>query len=642
MLECPVGAISLVFGTSARGIDLPEVNSTFETSRPGVHIVGELGGMGLIKNAITQGVQLGQHFGQSLKSVASDTVSDVVIVGAGPAGLATAMGLRQAGLTFRVLEQEELGGTIAHYPRQKVVMTARVDLPIVGKFGKTYMSKEELLEAWEHATKKANVQVERGTKVERIDGQDGAFEVQTTKGRVRARKVVLAIGRRGTPRRLGAPGDDLSKVTYRLIDAQQYEGTRVLIVGGGDSALEAAIQIADETSAQVSLSYRNAELGKARVANKQRFAALVEEGRIQAFMPSTVKEVTPDAVVLDDNGTPIHLENDYIIACLGGELPSDFLKTNGVSMRRLHGESLDGGARAARGSAKPPDKTEVRQRRLALGLFALGAAIFGVLLYVGQEYYSLPVAERPQHSAHPFLKPAGPWGHGVGIVATLFMMSNFLYALRKRWDRLKGGGSIKTWMTFHQFVGFMSPLVIAFHAAFQSNNLLATLTAISLVVVVLTGVVGRFLFGLVPSGGKQNELAELKKQYEKMQQSISTEIEATSSDIHRVGDVVANVTGTHKQPSLFAFLLHRPRQWLKDRLELLRVKKLFTSKKDFAGFQQHFLQLRLLQTQVTFYRALKQLMGVWRVLHVVLALCLVVMIAAHIGLSLFLGYKWIF
>jgi dihydropyrimidine dehydrogenase (NAD+) subunit PreT len=527
-VECPVNAIELVFGSAKRGLDLPETDEFFETSRKGVYIVGELGGMGLIKNAITQGLQVSKHLTGVLKGQGGD-IDDVVVVGAGPSGLATALGLKEQGMKFRVLEQESLGGTIAQYPRQKIVMTERVELPYLGKFGAPLISKEQLLESWEEAIKKADVRINTGVKVEGIEGEDGNFTVLTTKGTVRAKKVVLAIGRRGTPRKIGCPGEELEKVTYRLIDAQQYEGARVLVIGGGDAALEAAIQLAEESDAEVALSYRQPEFGKAREANKRRFKELVEQDRIFAFMASSVKKVSTGFVTLEKGGKLVEFPNDFVIACLGGELPTEFLKKMGVGMTRLHGEALGASAKAKRGSAIQ-DQKEKKHRRLSYGLFVLGALTVATLFVVGWDYYKVPIELRGAHPAHSFLRPAGPWGHGVGIVSTLVMMSNFLYAVRKRWQRLKGVSTIRTWLTFHQFVGFMSPLVIVFHAAFQSKNHLATLTAGSLSIVVLTGVIGRFIYGLVPSGeGRTGELGELNKRWEKLSERLGTTAHALST-----------------------------------------------------------------------------------------------------------------
>jgi thioredoxin reductase/Pyruvate/2-oxoacid:ferredoxin oxidoreductase delta subunit len=638
-VECPVDAIQLVFGSAKRGVELPEVDEFFESSRKGVHIVGELGGMGLIKNAITQGLQVARHLGPRLLPTQRDDLDDVVVVGAGPSGLATALGLAEQKLNFAVIEQESLGGTIAHYPRQKVVMSERVELPFYGRFGASLISKEQLLESWQRAIAKAQIQINTGTKVEKIEGEDGNFTVHTTRGPVRARKVVLAIGRRGSPRKMGVPGEELPKVAYRLIDAQQYDGARVLIVGGGDAALEAAIQIADETDAEVALSYRQPEFGKAREANKRRFKQLVEQGRVFAFMSSNVKEVTAKSVVLDNRGQRLDLPNDFVIACLGGEVPTEFLAKMGVGMTTLKGESL--GAKAKRGSAKKLEQ-EKKERRLAFGLFVLGALIVATLFVVGADYYRLSATERLNHVAHRFLKPAGPWGHGVGIVATAVMMGNFLYAVRKRWSRLKGFSTIRTWLTFHQFVGFLSPLVIAFHAAFQSKNHLATLTAGALSIVVLTGVVGRFIYGLVPSGeDKSGEQHELAKRWQRLSERLGQAAASLTSPDALEG-LVASAVAPAAQSSLGSYLFQLPRQRFSDARELSHAKTLFPTPAEAREFADSFKRLRTLQAQVSFFRSLKRLLAAWRVFHVVLAILLVILIAAHIGVSLFLGYRWIF
>lgn len=644
-LECPVGAIKLVFGTSERGVDLPEVDEFFESGRPGVHVVGELGGMGLIRNAVTQGLQVAEALRARIpKGVAGDrSTVDVAIVGAGPAGLATALGCRAAGLSYRLLEQEALGGTIATFPRQKVVMTEQVTLPIYGKFGKRLISKEELLATWQEVITKAELRVHEGVKVTGLEGDDGAFQVLTTKGTVQARKVVLATGRRGSPRKLGALGENLPKVSYRLIDPEQYEGCRVLVVGGGDAALEAAIQLAEQSDAEVSLSYRGEALGKCREANRKRFEELVRQKRIRALMASQVKEVRPDEVVISMAGGETALPNDYVIVNIGGELPVEFLSKLGVGLHRHHGAvpADRRTARAKRGSAKD-DKEARKSRRFAFALFTLGALIVAGLAVVGGDYYLLPKLERLHSPMHAALKPAGWWGHGVGIIATAFMLSNFLYAVRKRWRLLKGAAPIRRWLTFHMFVGFMSPLTIVFHAAFQSNNMLATGTALSLIVVVGTGAVGRFIYGLIPTqDGRQLAQSELLSRWERLRTRLEPLLcEVENRDAVRT--LLATATAPPHAGSLIMLFLKMPGEALSARWRLWRARSLFPGTDQHADFRDAFLRLSRLRTQVGFYRGLKRLLSVWRALHMVLAIFLVVVIAAHVAVSLFLGYRWIF
>ena len=658
-LECPVGAIRLVFGSSERGIDLPEISEFFETTRNGVHIVGELGGMGLIKNAITQGLQVADYLASGLAALqAPGELVDVAIVGAGPAGLATALGLRKAGKTFRVLEQESVGGTIANYPRQKIVMSETVPMPFIGKFGKKHISKEELLATWQKALSKAKVQVEQGVRVIEIGGEDGAFALETSKGVVAARKVVLAVGRRGTPRKLGVPGEELSKVAYRLIDPQQYEGTKVLVVGGGDAGMEAAMQIAESTDAEVTLAVQSPDFTAGREANKRRVKELAAKGVLKTLMGTKTVAITPDMVRLDQQGSPVEIANDFVIVCAGGVLPTEFLTRSGIRMRRYEGQALGEvrpdemptqmmnavpipAPKVSRGSAKASAEKSKR-RRLALVLFALGALTIAGLWVLGADYYLLPKAQRLNHPANAMLKSSGPWGHGVGIVATLFMMSNFLYSVRKRWRRMKGAGPINNWLTFHQFVGFMSPLVIAFHAAFQSNNVLATATAASLAIVVATGIVGRFIFGLVPTAdGRTLEYGTVMQRWEQLKIRIESQAKG-AQDIKTLSGLLAHATAQASPQPLWKLLVTTPFDDLRVRRSVARIRTSFPSRAAYVDFKETFMRLHRLRIQVTFYRSLKKFMSVWRVLHVVLAVALVFIICAHIGVSLFLGYQWVF
>ncbi len=638
--ECPVNAIRLVFGSAERGIDLPEVDQFFESSRPGVHVVGELGGMGLIKNAVTQGLQAADRLAETTPAGGL-----VVVVGAGPAGLATALSLKARGIDHRLIEQGSVGGTVFHYPRRKVAMTEPVDLPIVGRFGKPLITKEELLAGWEKIIAKAGLTVEQGVKMNGLEGADGHFNVLTSAGPISAAKVVLAIGRRGTPRKLGVPGEEMEKVVYGLTDPEQYQGTRVLVVGGGDSAVEAAAQLATESNAQVAISYRNPEFASCREANRKRIAGLIAAGKVQGLLPSQVVAVEKDAVRLDAGGKPVRLPNDFVIVNIGGEAPMEFLKKAGVSMRRFHGEA-PGTKTPAHGVPVPGPKPRrpqasrnQKERRQLYALRALyaviGVAVLGYLSWKGWDYYPLDRMERKLSPLHRSLRSAGVWGHGVGIVATAFMLSNFFYALRKRARSLTGFGAIKGWLDFHVFVGFMSPLVIAFHAAFQMNNQLASGTYSALGVVVGTGIIGRYIYGMVPAhGDAAEELEDLAANFERLRSFAAPELAHTSGG----NALLARATAPVKSGSLVALFLRFPFETAAMRLRLWWLKRKLDDPSHYPDLRAALIKLARLRWQLRFYGSLKKLLRGWRLFHATLAVFLVLALVAHIGVSLYLGY----
>jgi thioredoxin reductase/Pyruvate/2-oxoacid:ferredoxin oxidoreductase delta subunit len=333
---CPMHAIRLVFGTAERGIDIPLVSPDFETNVPGIYIAGELGGMGLVRNAIEQGRQAMESIARACKGTAGSDL-DVVIVGAGPAGLSAALAAKQNGLRHATIEQDSLGGTVAHFPRGKIVMTSPVDLPIIGKVRFREISKEALLEFWEDAIGKTGIQINFNERIEVIHPVAQGFEVRTTRTSYRTRCVLLAIGRRGTPRQLGVPGEDSGKVVYRMIDPQQYEQQKVLIVGGGDSAIEAATSIAAIPGTEVTISYRSDAFSRAKEKNRQKIAEMENTGRLNVLLGSNVKEIHSDSVELEQQGKQIHLQNDAVIICAGGVLPTPFLKATGIEVETRYG-----------------------------------------------------------------------------------------------------------------------------------------------------------------------------------------------------------------------------------------------------------------------------------------------------------------
>ena len=332
---CPTQAITLVFGTATRGVDIPQVGTDFQTNIPGIYIAGELGGMGLIRNAIEQGRQAIEAIAGNGRRGRADQL-DVLIIGAGPAGISAAMAAKEMNLSYRVLEQDTVGGTIAHYPRGKVVMTAPAKLPIIGEFRFAETSKENLMGFWSGVVEQAGLDIRTGARVESIDVLDGGFRVAAGQS-LAASNVLLAIGRRGTPRKLGIPGEEQSKVVYRLVDPEQYRGQRVLVVGGGDSALEAAVSLAQEPGTEVTLSYRGAAFNRVKAKNRERVAAARETGRLRVELGSRVEQITADAALLALAAGEERIGNDAVIVCAGGILPTTFLESLGIAVETRYG-----------------------------------------------------------------------------------------------------------------------------------------------------------------------------------------------------------------------------------------------------------------------------------------------------------------
>lgn len=332
---CPVGAITMVMASPSMAADMPCLTPQQETTIANLFIVGELSGLALIKNAVNQGRAcidvITQRFPERRPISSDRDIHDVVIIGAGPAGISASLRAIENKLSYVTLERDEVGGTVAKYPRQKLVMTSPVEFPMYGKFKKTELSKENLLAFWDMVLNRSDFNVRTGERVEDIKkGTDGVFTVQTVNNQYRGRAVVLALGKSGTPRKLGVPGEELPKVMYRLIEADHYVNKRILIVGGGDSAIEAAMGLANQVGNQVTLSYRKDAFSRIKERNSQRIEQCMRTGKVKVLFNSNPVEIKPESVLLDVQGEKREIPNDFVWVFAGGTPPNDFLKKIGV------------------------------------------------------------------------------------------------------------------------------------------------------------------------------------------------------------------------------------------------------------------------------------------------------------------------
>ncbi len=335
---CPVEAISLVFGTERRGVEIPTVSETFETNVHGVFIAGELGGMGLIRNAITQGSEAVDYIAKSLGRGRHDDIHDLAIIGAGPAGLAATLQAKKLGLRSITLEQEEdIGGAVLSYPRQKLVMSHPMVIPLYGPYKRREFRKEELMDLWQSILAETGIKVNCREKVKAVERNNGHFVIRSSGGTYAASKVLLAIGRRGTPRRLGVKGERSTKVAYKLLDPEQYQNRKLLVVGGGDSAVEAALSLGEQEGTTVALSYRKAAFSRIKEKNGERIEAAIDSGWVTTYMESEVTEIGNDTVTLTQRGNPVVLPNDFVFVFIGGELPTGFLRQIGIEVETKFG-----------------------------------------------------------------------------------------------------------------------------------------------------------------------------------------------------------------------------------------------------------------------------------------------------------------
>lgn len=338
---CPMSAIKLVFGTKTKGADIPRLSTNYETNIPGIYIAGELGGMGLIRNAVKQGAIAGYHAVTQLSH--EKTNYDVVIIGGGPAGLAAGLAVQHKNRSYLIIEQNKFGGTIANFPRQKLVMSQPIRLPMMGvkEFPSNAASKKDIMSYWTWVRQQTKLHIREQTKFETVERKGNIFSVKTNAGEFTAKKVILAMGVRGTARKLGVPGEELSKVTYDLIEPEQYQNRQVIVVGGGNAAVESALLLGDpRLRNKVYLLVRSTQLDRANEQNTARLQAAAAARQVEVWFDTQVQKVEEKSVTVDKAKQSVTLPNDFVFIFAGAEMPRQFLMSLGIKIDKKFGEGL--------------------------------------------------------------------------------------------------------------------------------------------------------------------------------------------------------------------------------------------------------------------------------------------------------------
>lgn len=635
--ECPTDAIALTIGELETRRDIPALDPTLEApGTPGLFLAGEVTGYALIRTAIAHGTAVADEVARRVRNAgpAPAKTFDLCIVGAGPAGLAMALQAKVHGLSFLVLEQDSLGGTVAKYPRQKLVMTQPVDLPLAGRLTRTSYAKEELMEIWQTVAREQELPIHEGVRFHGLQRRnDGLFEVDSDHGKLRTRFVALALGRRGTPRRLEVPGEDLPKVVYSLLDAHGHQGQRILVVGGGDSAVEAALALAEQPGNEVTLSYRQAHFSRLKARNEERIEAAVADGSVRVVLKSQVVGISPEDVELridtPDGPRSARIPNDEVFVLIGGTPPFEMLERCGVS--------FDPADRPA--TSRPVERGTGLLRALSL---ALAMSLVGLgWITRHSTYYTLPASLRPFAEEYEWLRPSSAFGLTLGILGTVMILANLAYlARRHNWLGLRWG-TLKTWMTMHVLTGVLALLFAVLHGGMSTQDTLGHRALFALAAVVVTGTIGRYVYSVVPraANGRELELDELKAEMA----ALSGEWDREHREFGELlrDEVQTLVSRQSGQSSLFGrlrALVGSPRRL---RRALRRLQEEGRTRGIPEGQLDRLLDLarRAHRTAslAAHFEDLRGLISSWRYLHRWVALFLVLVIALHVLVALRYG-----
>ncbi len=632
--ECPVDAITLTLGDLSGRKDIPAITSEYEVpDRPGLFLGGEVTGHALIRTAIGHGEAIADAVARRVETTGAgkNGVLDLCIVGAGPAGFSCSLQAKARGLNFVTIDQESFGGTVSKYPRRKLVMTQPVRLPLYGMLRGSSFEKEELMAIWTDLAKKHALPIRSGVEYKELERRNGHYVVKTSQGEIEARNVVLAVGRRGTPRKLGVPGEDLPKVAYNLIDAQSYQDRDLLVVGGGDSAIEAALALSEQPENRVTLSYRSSAFSRLKAKNERRIGEATADGSIQVIFDSQVQEITPTDVTLKVKGEggaqeEWILPNDEVFIMAGGVPPFAMLEKAGVSFDPS--------------KVKQPEPMTERGTNAVRGTAAalLWAAAAWAWFQAFHDYYDLADTDRIFHSLHERLRPGAGWGLMSGVAATLTIVANLLYLPRRS---LKGSwipGSLKAWMTSHLVTGTLALLLVAVHAGLRPRDTAGGYAFLMLMVLAATGVIGRYFYALVPraANGREAMLEEL--QGEVAAQSAEWDRHGRGFGEHARKEIQQLVESAAWKGGFFGSLIGMLRQ--KSRLRTtLSALTARGRREGLAEGQIRAITALARRTHRTsmmagHFEQLRGVLGAWRFFHRVLAVLMLALLVVHVAVAL--------